>query len=63
MTNNRYDRAKLNTGWIVTDRRSAQLTAMTDQGTWADITNPDQVRFFGLTQDEAKTIVDKLNNG
>lgn len=62
MDNNRYDRAKLNNGWIVTDRRSSQLVALTDQGTWADIANPDQVRFFGLSESDSKQIVDKLNN-
>lgn len=62
MTNNRYDRAKLNNGWIVMDRMSSQLTVLTDQGARADIANPDQVRFFGLSESDAKQIVDKLNN-
>lgn len=62
MDNNRYDYTKLNNGWIVTDRRSSQLVALTEDGTWADIDNPADVRFFGLSQSEAKQIMDKLNN-
>lgn len=61
MTNHRYDRARLNDGWIVTDRRSSQLTALTDRGTWADVTNPAEARFFGLSEAESKRIVDQLN--
>lgn len=62
MKNNRYDYAKLNAGFIVVDRRSAQLAALTDRGEWADINKPAHRRFFALTQSEARRIANQLNH-
>ncbi|MFF0145996.1 hypothetical protein ATK36_0483 [Amycolatopsis sulphurea] len=63
MKNNRYDYAKFGAGFIVVDRRSAQLAALTDRGDWADIDKPGDRRFFALTQSEARRIADQLNRG
>jgi hypothetical protein len=58
---NRYDYGKLNNYFIVTDRWSSQVVALTDTGAWADINNPAHLKFFGLSQADARQIMNDLN--
>lgn len=61
ITNNRYDLATLNGKFVVTDRRTAGVSALTEEGKPADNSNPDHMIYFGMSQALASGIAADLN--
>lgn len=58
---NRFGIVRLNDHFVVTDNRSSRLWALTSAGTPANITNPDEVKFFQLSQAEAEALAATLS--
>lgn len=61
MKNNRFDIARLGQFFYVWDATRTWPTPLTDQGTAANIDNPQERRFFQLPLEEAKALSAKLN--
>lgn len=61
MGRSRYILTQLNSRFVVTDSQVSSLKIVNDQAGPADITNPAEVKFFGMTLAEAKALASKLN--
>ena len=57
----RFFISRLNQHFVVTDSQRGPMTVVTDTGDLADVTKADQVRYFGMTVEQATDLKTSLN--